>query len=101
MARSTSHLAGAPITVDGRFHRQLCQWCGHRLHDMDLRNIAFKARDGEGFRPPEWEVGVWVRADGPMSRVVEVDDGKMPGDACMRDVSPLLRATPNSTQEEP
>lgn len=87
---STSHLAGTVITVQGRYVRQLCQWCGHRLVDVDLANIAVPVEDAD--KPfPAWEVSAWIREDGPMRRVVETEGDRMPGDACMRDVAPLLR----------
>jgi hypothetical protein len=88
---SESHLAGAPVYVEGRFLRQICQWCGHRLTDMDLRNVQ---GSGAEWKPPEWEVGAWVQVDGSSLRVLEGYEGKIPPDSCMRDVSPLLRSVP-------
>lgn len=96
---SKSHLAGTALTVDGRFHRQLCQWCGHRLHDMDLRNVAIEGSDTD-WKPPEWEVSAWIRIDGPLQSVIRVDEGKMPPDSCMRDVSPLLKAVPEEANDD-
>lgn len=97
---SESHLAGAPIYVEGHFMRQLCQWCGYRLIDVDLRNIAVPEEDaGKPF--PEWEVGAWIQVDGPRWSVVQNEEGKMPPDACMRDVSPLLKAVPPPVEGTP
>ena len=88
---SVSHLAGASVCVDGRHLRQLCQWCGHRLVDEDLQNIAVEGSSTDKPYYPKWQVGGWVRVDGPMRSAVENEDGKMPIDSCMRDVSPRLR----------
>lgn len=91
-----SHLAGAPITVEGRYRRQLCQWCGYRVEDVDLANVAVHCPDGDVRDPfPSWEIGAWIRIDGPCRSVVEPEtndagEPRMPGDSCMRDVSPLL-----------
>ena len=91
--KTTSHLAGAPVHVEGRYLRQLCQWCGHRLIDVDLQRIEVEPGDDRPY--PEWEIGAWVQIDGPRYRVLNPDslneDGPMPPDSCMRDVSPLLR----------
>ena len=97
---SQSHLAGTALTVDGRFHRQLCQWCGLRLHDMDLRNVAIEGSDTD-WKPPAWEVSAWIRIEGQNPTafsVVEVEEGKMPADSCMRDVSPLLKSVPGPSR---
>lgn len=88
---SESHLAGAPVHVDGCFLRQLCQWCGYRLIDVDVRNIATESSSADRSYP-EWEVGAWIQVDGSMRRALQTEEGKMPSDSCMRDVSPLLRA---------
>ncbi len=98
---SQSHLAGGPVHVDSRYLRQLCQWCGYRLVDMDLHNVAMPVETAMSATPakfpwPEWEVGAWIRVDGPMSSVVEMGEGKMPPDSCMRDVSPLLKSVPTA-----
>lgn len=96
---STSHLAGTVITVQGRYVRQLCQWCGHRLVDVDLACIAVPLEDA-GKPSPAWEAGAWIREDGPARRVVETEGDKMPGDACMRDVAPLVRVVEDDDEAD-
>lgn len=89
---SKSHLAGELVTIGGRYQRQLCMWCGFRLIDRDLSLIATE----DGRAPGQWEVGAWVQHDGPVRRITTPDEpGKLPLDACTRDVLPTIRAVPD------
>lgn len=92
------HLIGTSITVDGRYVRQLCQWCGKRLVDVDLSLVAVP-EDHEGLPYPEWPVGEWldvVEGDGLTTAklVTGLAEEKIPMGCCMEDVSPRLRAVP-------
>ena len=91
---AVSHLVGTAVHVDRRYLRQLCQWCGYRLIDVDLQNTATESSNNDTSYP-EWPVDKWVRVDGPMCSVIENDDNKMPIDSCMRDVSPRMRVVKN------
>jgi hypothetical protein len=95
--RVTSHLAGDPVTVEGRWIRQRCSWCGVALIDVDLELILV-AETTEPDAYPTWIPGFWIRVlPGPpiCSRVVDDLAGKLPVDACVRDVAPIvLEAAP-------
>ena len=88
------HLVGIAITVEGRYVRQHCSWCGTRLVDVDLAKIGVP--EGQG-TPSEkgWECGRWLRVEGTWptaySYVDEPMEDKMPPGACMEDVSPAVR----------
>ena len=86
------HLAGITITVEGRFVRQRCSWCGVLLTDMDLANTMIQ--EGSGRVPKGWETGAWVRVDGTNPTwysVVESPLDKFPPGSCLDDVSPVER----------
>lgn len=87
----TTHFASNTITVEGRFMRQRCVWCGVLLTDYDLSRIA----SSDGSEPGSWETGRLVRVDGNHSSVVEGD--KIPDDCCYV-VNPLL-AQPGTQHE--
>jgi hypothetical protein len=80
-----SHLAGESITVDQRYMRQRCVWCGAVLIDYDLANISVQIpKDGSEPQPPgAWEPYVWVavaKTDGTGACwVVNVEDEKVEG----------------------
>jgi hypothetical protein len=86
----TAHLAGIHVTVDGRYVRQRCAWCGEIIVDADATLIAKPVADiREGETAAEF-VGVWpvsrfVRVDGRNPRVTELLDEAegYPDDACM------------------
>lgn len=76
-----THLAGSDITIDGRYLRQRCAWCGAVLLDYDLDRVGYTADTPvEERRPGTWPVGSLVRIDGAMS--VAVDEEKLPLDSC-------------------
>jgi len=71
-----THIAGLGITIQGRYMRQRCAWCGLVLLDYDLAEIA----SIDGSPPRFWEVSKQVEVDGNMSALVAGDD--LPADAC-------------------
>lgn len=90
---SETHIPGAAITLNGRYMRQRCEWCGKTLLDYDLSLVAVQVVPGEEPRGPgQYPVGELVRIDGNASYPVNPDelrrddDGNvvMPGDACTR-----------------
>lgn len=82
------HLAGIPITLEGRYVRQLCSWCGHRLIDVDLSNVMVPEGQAGGFAT--WEPGKWVRVNPPVTEPLEAGNCIPPG-ACTEDVLPRLQ----------
>jgi len=75
-----THIAGHQVQVGSRL-RQRCSWCGAVLCDYDLQRIAVP--EGQDPTPGMWETGRLVRVDGPMSFVVEHEDGAdLPPEAC-------------------
>ena len=75
-----THIASIDVTVDGRYLRQRCAWCGAVLLDYDLALIAVP--EGQDPTPGTWPAGALVRTDGAVSSVVEAE--VMPDDACAR-----------------
>lgn len=79
-AGPVTHIAGAQVQV-GSHLRQRCSWCAAILADYDLTRIAVP--EGQDPRPSMWEAGCLVRVDGPVSWIVEHEEGAdLPGDAC-------------------
>jgi len=87
------HVAGPCLTLDGRYIRQRCSWCGAVLTDYDLDRIA--APVGQDSSPGQWSEGAFVLVDGAFSTVL-VDGGMgkleeqsegcpLPEHSCMRD----------------
>lgn len=72
------HVAGLPVTIQGRYLRQRCAWCGAVLVDHDLAAIAVPI--GQDPTPGTWTVGALVERDGPVTSLVEGDD--LPDNAC-------------------
>jgi hypothetical protein len=80
-----AHLAGPDITVDGRWLRQRCVWCGAILVDYDMARIAVQVEPGEEPSPPAtWEAGKFVEVDPPMSSVLDWEGDQLPPHSCMR-----------------
>ena len=76
------HLAGLAIQLDVRL-RQRCSWCGAVLVDYALDRIAVPL--GTDPTPPTWPVGAFVLVDGPMSTIVQHEDGQpIPAGSCGR-----------------
>ena len=96
MSAEVIHIAGYPVKVGPRC-RQLCGWCGERLHDFDLRDIAVAPGEdgspGEGLKP--WEIGVLVRVT-KMDRctgyavVPHTDGDELPAECCVEHSKPRL-----------
>lgn len=78
---SSIHIAGLEVRI-GPLQRQLCAWCGLRLVDNDLRNIA----STDGSAPRVWEVGglVEVTPGNPTwyAALPHPEGGKLPDNAC-------------------
>ena len=91
--RITAHVAGVELTVEGRYLRQRCSWCGAILCDYDLTLTMVP----EGQRGPSgWQVGAWIEIEGTdvghLMRVVEQPDGKFPPNSCMaQEITPPPR----------
>lgn len=69
------HIAGLDLTIEGRYLRQICAWCGEVLLDYDLTRCASM----DGSPPAMFKVGVLVEVDGNMRSVIE---GPLPDNAC-------------------
>jgi hypothetical protein len=77
-----THVAGLQAQIGTRV-RQRCAWCGVLLIDHDLQRIA--AAGGQAERPPMWEVGGLVRADGNLYVALDHEEGSdVPADSCAR-----------------
>ncbi len=75
---STTHIAAQHVTVNDRYLRQRCGWCGATLLEYDLTRVAVPA-DQPG-PPATWPVGVLVTVDDGASWTVDGD--RLPDDAC-------------------
>ncbi len=92
---SVTHLTGPAITVEGRYMRQRCSWCGTAIIEEDLSLIAVPSEHPGPI--PSWPAGSWVEVDeeegGPtIYRLTDAEDGRIPVGACTRDVIPVVRA---------
>jgi hypothetical protein len=84
---AVTHIAGLYVTVEDRYLRQRCAWCGAVLHDYDLANMAEQIDFADlhhSAEPSMWPVGAMVRVDGNVSMVVaeQGQEAKLPDDAC-------------------
>lgn len=91
------HLAGQTITVDGRYVRQRCSWCGEILTDDDLSTLQVAVPEGQSpaDAPRGWEAGAWVaispgvrwiHREGTRAERAEggsVQDAPYPDESCM------------------
>lgn len=81
---STSHLAGAAITVEGRLI-QRCAICGDKLIDSKNCFIAATTRENDTFS--SWKPGMFVRVTTGNPQQWELledsGDGKLPDDSCI------------------
>ncbi len=56
------HMAGIANMVAGKFHRQLCAWCGYRLIDDDTSQYSRVLDEkGQVHAPVAFPLGVWVK----------------------------------------
>jgi hypothetical protein len=80
---SVIHIAGIELRI-GPLQRQLCAWCGERLVDNDLRNIAVP--EGQDPHMHAWELNglVEVMPGNPAlyAALPHPDDGKYPDNGC-------------------
>lgn len=77
------HIVGFSVTVGTRT-RQLCAWCGEKLYDLDLANVAvFPApKSGEQIGA-KFEIGKLLAREGNAWWVLDHADGeRLPADAC-------------------
>lgn len=75
---AVTHIAAQHITVNDRYLRQRCGWCGDILIDYDLARTAVPV--GTDPTPATWPVGALVRVDGPASWVIEGE--RLPDNSC-------------------
>ena len=81
---SIAHLAGPDLTVDGRWMRQRCAWCGEVLLDYDLARVAVPVGQPG---PSPFEIGKFIEVTSgnpKMSTALDWDSDKLPETACMR-----------------
>lgn len=78
------HIAAPHICIDGRYLRQLCAWCGHRLVDYDLDRVAVPV--GQEGPLPTWPTGALVEVDGGLSILLGewTADMRLPENTCHR-----------------
>ena len=67
---TTTHIAAQHVTVNDRYLRQRCAWCGATLIEYDLHGVAVP--EGQDPTPATWPVGALVTVDGD----------RLPDDAC-------------------
>lgn len=84
---SVTHIAAPHITINDRYLRQRCGWCGDVLVEYDLARTAVPT--GTPPLPATWETGALVTVDGHASWTTEAD--RLPDDACA--TNPLTLAT--------
>ncbi len=89
---SVTHIAAPHITIDGRYARQRCGWCGQILIEHDLTRVAVP--EGQDRAPGTWSAGALVTVDGNASWTV--DGEELPEDACARNPLTLLSMTGGS-----
>lgn len=77
---SVTHIAAPHVTIDGRYQRQRCAWCGTVLAEYDLTRIAVPV--GTDPEPPHWPLGALVTVDGNASWGSDAE--QLPDDACGR-----------------
>ncbi len=79
-----AHLAGPDLTVDGRYMRQRCSWCGAILIDYDLTMVSVPTgQDGPSF----YGFGKWVEVTDGNPRIfttLDWEGEKLPPTSCMR-----------------
>ncbi len=81
------HRAGIPITVNRRWVRQRCSWCGEILISRDL--LQSKDLDVGKFRPDSW-----VQVFNGLSRCVAPPTANIPNGSCLlRDTMEKLPAS--------
>lgn len=69
---AVTHIAGTVVTVEDRYLRQRCSWCGAILVDYDLTHLAYTSDTPvEQRHPATWPVGQLVTVDGGLSFVLD------------------------------
>lgn len=90
---SVVHLVGIDITVEGRWIRQRCSWCGVALIDADLSNVMVPEGQARGY--PTWKIGTWLRMDEGCPTVYSIveppGDERYPAGSCFNDVVPVVK----------
>lgn len=84
---TVTHIAAPQVTIDDRFMRQRCAWCGDVLLEYDLTRVAVPV--GQNPTPATWPTGALVAVDGHASWTL--DEERLPDDACA--LNPLTLAT--------
>ncbi len=88
IAKTQIHLVGPEVTVEKRYVRQRCSWCGFLLLDYDLERI--QVPEGQG-GPRPWKVGGWVEVGEGFAQSVDVNDDAFPNESCVGESVPLLK----------
>lgn len=76
---AVTHIASDHITINDRFLRQRCGWCGAVIIDVDTARMATPI--GQEGPYPTWPVGMLVLMDGPVSCYVNLE-GRLPDNFC-------------------
>lgn len=76
---AVTHIASDHITINDRFLRQRCGWCGAIIIDVDTARMATPI--GQEGPYPTWPVGMLVLMDGPVSCYVNLE-GRLPDNFC-------------------
>lgn len=77
------HIAGIDVTVNDRWLRQRCAWCGLVLVDYDLTLVAVPV--GQEGPPARWTIGALVAVDGSLSYEADLlPSGRLPPETCAR-----------------
>lgn len=91
-----THVTGPSVTVNDRWLRQRCAWCGELLvsYDFELTAVATVMRGAEaitstGERPGGFEERVFLVVDGNLKYALDpdylVDPHGYPDDACLNE----------------
>lgn len=82
-----THVTGPSVTVNDRWLRQRCAWCGELLVSYDFELTAVTPITGE--RPGGFEERVFLVVDGNLKYVLDpdhlVDPHGYPDDACLNE----------------
>jgi hypothetical protein len=91
-APTVTHIAGPDITVQGRYFRQRCSWCGAVLVDYDLTQVAVKMNEDGSHPGPlgAFQVGRLIRVagagtgseEGGTTYTSALEDERLPDDSC-------------------
>ena len=77
-----THIAGLAVTIQGRYVRQRCAWCGELIQDDDVAGMAFA--EGSDTTVGSFECGALIRVEGLGNPIMSsvLQDKSLPPDAC-------------------